>query len=210
MSALPTALLDDAPLPWRLTHSDRRRKAAATVKCDATVLATVSHLLDRCLEVLSRTPEPAVAEPWIEYWGFTADWLAEAMPELADIQVETVTALLVQKGPGQEASAQELAMYFSWWVLLDLSRSLLAWLRDTCRSIVDPRRFMELAARRWRGIDPWLAEELFRAAVEIAGRMALPLLESVERDPTVLDRIREAARNYRGWIDLPSGPESKT
>jgi hypothetical protein len=70
--------------------------------------------------------------------------------------------------------------------------------------MIDSARFLKLAERRWRGLDPWLAGELFRTAVEISAAAARPLLEAVENESAVPEQVRDAARNYRGWIDLPS------
>ncbi|HEY1219109.1 MAG: hypothetical protein ABSE42_07375 [Bryobacteraceae bacterium] len=207
MSDLPTSSLADAPQPWRLTHSRLRRAAIAGIRCDRDNVETVLRLLDRSLEVLSTTPEPSLPESLLTYWEFTAAWLAEAMPELPDIGERPVASLLEQKDLGAPVSAEALTRYFSWWVLADLGRSMLMWLRDapvSCRSMIDSARFLKLAERRWRGLDPWLAGELFRTAVEISAAAARPLLEAVENESAVPEQVRDAARNYRGWIDLPS------
>jgi hypothetical protein len=207
MSELPTSLLADVPRPWRLTHSGLRRAAIAEVPCDAESVETVLYLLDRSLEILSKTPEPWLPEPLLTYWDFTAAWLAEAMPELPDIGVPAVAALLQLKDLGAPVSAEALAEYFSWWVLADLSQSILGWLRDasvSCRPLIDSARFLKLAERHWRGLDPWLAGEVFRTAVEVSAGAAGPLLESVENDPAAPEKVRDAARNYRNWIDLPT------
>jgi hypothetical protein len=204
-------LLDDVPKPWRLTHSGLRRSAVGEIPCDAASVDTVLGLLDRTLAILSVTPEPPLPESLLTYWDFTASWLAEAMPDLADIGERPVASLLEKRDLGVPVSAAALAQYFSWWVLVDLGRSLLVWLRDappSCRSAIDSGRFVQLAEHRWRGLDPWLAGELFRTAVEISGRAALPLLDAAEHDPSAPEPVREAARNYRGWVDLPAQPGS--
>jgi hypothetical protein len=69
--------------------------------------------------------------------------------------------------------------------------------------MADSIRFVNLAERRWRGLEPWLAGELFRTAVEVGGAEARPLLGAVERDLSAPERVRAAVRNYQGWIDLP-------
>jgi hypothetical protein len=206
MPELPTSSFADAPRPWRLTHPRLRREAIAKLRCDAHNLDAILSLLDRSLEVLNASPEPSLPEPLLTYWEFTAEWLAEAMPEIADLSDGAVASLLEQKDLGAPVSAAELTQYFSWWVLADLARSMLKWLRDAplpSRSMIDSIRFVKLAERRWRGLEPWLASELFRTAAEVAAAGARPLLEAVGNDPSVPERVRAAARNYRGWIDLP-------
>lgn len=206
MPELLTSSFAGAPQPWRLTHPGLRRAAIAKLRCDANNLDAVLHLLDSALEVLSISPEPPLPEPLLRYWEFSAAWLAEAMPETADVSERAVASLLEEKDLGAPVSAAELTQYFSWWVLADLARSMLMWLRDApapCRSTIDASSFVRLAERRWRGLDPWLADGLFRTAVEVAGAGARPLLDTVDNDPSVPEMVRAAARNYRGWIDLP-------
>jgi hypothetical protein len=205
MPELPTSSFADAPRPWRLTHPRLRREAIAKLRHDAHNLDAVLSLLDRSLEVLSAFPEPPLPESLLTYWEFSAAWLAEVMPEMADVSDRAVASLLEQKDLGAPVSAAELTQYFSWWVLADLARSMLKWLRDVplpCRSMIDSNRFVKLAERRWRGLEPWLASELFRTAVEVAAD-ARPLLEAVGNDPSVPETVRSAARDYEGWIDLP-------
>ncbi len=202
MALTPSSLLADAPLPWRLTHHDRRRGAASALKAGADAVETALRLLDRALEILGRTPEPSSARipaTWMDYWDFTSDWLAEAMPELADVDAGPVDRLVREKG--QPAAAEPLAQYFSWRVVADIGRSLLAWLRDPAvRSAVDPNRFVALAEHRWRGLDPWLASDLLLTAAEIAGATALPLLAAVANDSTLQEEVRDAARDFQLWI----------
>jgi hypothetical protein len=206
MPELLTRSFADAPQPWRLTHSRVRREASANLRCDTLNLETILSLLDRSFEVLSASPEPSLPEPLMTYWEFTAAWLADAMPEMADLNEGTVASLLQQTDLGAPVSAAELTQYFSWWVVADLAHSMMLWLRDApvpCRSMVDSIRFVNVAERRWRGLDPWLAGELFRTAVEVVGEGARPLLGAVEGDPAALEMVRVAARNYHGWLDLP-------
>jgi hypothetical protein len=206
MLELATSSFADVPQPWRLTHPRVRREATAKLRCDAHNLNVILSLLDRSLEVLSASPEPSLPEPLLKYWEFTAAWLAEAMPEITDLGEEAVALLLEQTDLGAPVSAAELTLYFSWWVLADITQSMLMWLRDAslpCRSMADSIRFVNLAERRWRGLEPWLASELFRTAVEVGGAEARPLLGAVERDLSAPERVRAAARNYQGWIDLP-------
>jgi hypothetical protein len=207
MPELPSHWFAGIPQPWRLTHPQLRRAAIARLGCDAENRDSVLRLLDRVLEVLQTSPEPPLPEPILTYWEFTAAWLAEAMPEMAGVSEQAVAALLEQKDLGSPVSAAELTEYFSWWVVADLVRSLLAWLRDmpaACRSTIDAAHFLKLAERRWRGLQPYLAGELFRAAVEVLGAGARPLLEAVGNDPAVPEPVRAAAGNYASWIDLPT------
>jgi hypothetical protein len=206
MPELPSHWFAGIPEPWRLTHPQLRRAAIARLGCDADNVDAVLQLLDRALEVLTTSPEPPLPEPILTYWEFTAQWLAEAMPEMVGISEQAAAQLLEQKDLGSPVSAAELTEYFSWWVVADLVRSLLAWLRDmpaACRSTTDAAHFLKLAERRWRGLQPYLAGELFRTAVEVVGAGARPLIEAVGNDPAVPEPVRSAARNYAGWIDLP-------
>src|ERR1700731_2894355 len=105
MPELRTMLLDDVPKPWRLTHSGLRRSAAGEIPCDAASVDTALGLLDRTLAILSVTPEPPLPESLLTYWDFTASWLAEAMPDLADIGERPVASLLEKRDLGVPVSA---------------------------------------------------------------------------------------------------------
>jgi hypothetical protein len=164
----------------------------------------VLRLLDSALEVLSKSPRPSLPEALQTYWDFTAAWLAEAMPALPDIDEAAVAARLQDNNLDGLVTAEALARYFSWWVVADLCDSMLAWLRKApaaCKPLIDSARFLKLAELRWRGLDPWTAGELFRAAVEISGGAARPMIEAVENDAAVPEQVRGAAHNYRKWID---------
>jgi hypothetical protein len=124
------------------------------------------------------------------------------MPTLNTVTTATVARLLDEQRLNAAGAAQALADYFAHAVVEDIADSILAWLRGVAELTPEHRqRILQLASRHWAGVSPVLAAALFRAAVTIAEAAAQPLLDAVEGDPAAGQAVKEAAANYRTWID---------
>jgi len=85
---LPTKLVN-LPRPWGWGETDFmcRRKQLKTLSYEAHEIKTALNVLERCLHSLWLLPPLSelgnlIPESLMEYWGFTAQGLAEDMPTL--------------------------------------------------------------------------------------------------------------------------------
>lgn len=136
MTDLVPLSLAALPEPWTLTaRSARQQAAGASEDSAARAVAALSALL----AALPDVPEPTEAdlpEEFADYFPFTADWLAERMPTLAEISSDTIAAMLAERTavPVADVPAAPVVALGRLWVrtlVVELIQECLALLTDT-------------------------------------------------------------------------------
>lgn len=199
-------LLVRLPHPWSMTHSMQRDEELERLNCTADSLKIALDVLNRCLYILSREtlpPVDAVPESLMEYWGFTAEWLADEMPTLDEFNLHKIDKLLKEYGTNSPLVLKQLASYWLWWLTYDIEEAILDWMRDNLRGAKNHPyvpSFLAIVSRYWDKLSPRMTESLLLASASIGRQKALPLLDSIERDSSAKPSIRKSAQDYRRWI----------
>lgn len=137
---LVPAELASLPSGWNVTSDETRRSADPA----GALLA-----LDRALAVLPNLREPAEEElptDLIAYFDFTAGWLAEAMPTLSSVSVETIEKLLATQQTSASTSTA-LAEYWPRYITAGIARSSLAAAMSQLASADAVARFLAIVGR---------------------------------------------------------------
>ena len=211
---LPTELVK-LPHPWGLTDSTERYEQLETLRYVSDSIETALEVLNRCLRTLSRLSSPScdsIPKSLMQYWDFSAEWLAETMPTFDDFEVLKVSEQLKEYGIDSPSAnlIEQLSSYWLWWVTRDIYRATLSWLRDALREAGDSSqatRFLSIVRRYNWQVDESIKQSLLLASASIGRYSALPLLNSVEHNHSTCPQLRQAAQDYQQWI---LGPEGKT
>ncbi len=218
---LPSKLLN-LPQPWGETDFMRRRTQLKTLSYEPHEIKTALNVLERCLHTLSLLPPLSelgnlIPESLMEYWDFTAQWLAQDMPTLDELRLFKIEGKLKEcaiDSPSPEL-IKDVAEYWVWGVTRDIFEAALRWVKRALQKSREPiliSRFLLIASRYWEKIKPRLGMSLLTASAIIGRQKALPLLEFVEQQPEAPELLKETAQNYRRYVlDNPEKwlPESQ-
>ena len=205
---LPAELVK-LPHPWGLTDSTERYEQLETLKHGSDEIETALDVLNRCLRTLSRLSPPSIdsiPESLMQYWDFSAEWLAETMPTFDDFEVMKVCEQLKQYEIDSPSAnlIEQLSSYWLWWVTRDIYRATLSWLRDALREAGESppaTRFLSIVRHYYWQVDESIKQSLLLASASIGWQKALPLLNSVEHNHSTSPQLRQAAQDYQQWIN---------
>ena len=217
--------LRNLPQPWAETDFMRRRTQLKTLSDEPHEIKTALNVLERCLHTLSLLPPLSelgnlIPESLMEYWDFTAQWLAQDMPTLDELRLSKIEGKLKESAidsPSPEL-IKDVADYWVWWVTRDIFEAALRWTKRALmknRDLILISRFLLIASRYWQKIKPRLGMLLLTASAMIGRQKALPLLELVEQTPEAPELLKETARDYREYVLdnpdkwLPEAPEQE-
>ena len=200
--------LKNLPQPWGQTDFTQRDKQLEKLSYTTNEIKTALNVLERCLHTLWLLTPPSgdsIPEPLMEYWGFTAQWLAEEMPTLDQLRMHKVERKLKEYGIESPSPnmIRDVAEYWVWWLTHDIEEAALYWVEDaliTTREPILTSRFLHIVSRYWQKIEPRFAQSLLRRCAMIGWQRALPLFERVEQNPKASEAVKETVRNYREFV----------
>ena len=205
---LPKELLN-LPQPWGMTHADERRQQLGLISYEFNSIKTALNVLERSLHALSLltyNKNNCIPEEMITYWDFSAQWLAERIPTLDELNYSKVEEYLINDeiidSPPSELIF-DVAEYWIWWVTRDIEGAALRWVESALYKTREPiliSRYLLIVSRYWQKIEPRFAQSLVGGSAMIAWQKALPLFDSVEADPNASQAVKETARNYRQFV----------
>ena len=215
--------------PWNLTSARARASAVARLRSASSAdptstLESTLAALDAALEVAPGLPSegPDLPEELTDYFDFTAAWLAEAMPILADISIAGVDAQLRTRPdiPSGPRSAESLAWIWVGYLVHGIIREALALLRDTpAGRSSDARIASTLPASVRDGLAAVVTRELPRQPAATSSRLlsalvglggpADGLVDAVARRqvPGLDPEQVEHARRLQTWRESIRRPE---
>lgn len=206
---LPKELLN-LPQPWGETDFIRRHEQIKRLNYERREIKRALNVLERCLHPLSQLPPPkefsdVMIQSLMEYWSFTARWLADEMPTLDELRLYKVERKLKEYGIESPSPTLtlELAEEWLWSVVSSIEKAALYWVQDALMKTRDPiliARFLHIASQHWQKMDEELAQLLLSCSAMIGQQEALPLLESVEQNPLASQAVKETARDYRRFV----------
>jgi hypothetical protein len=211
--AVPPALRDLAD-PWALTSARARHQAvngSAALPVDAPLAA-----VDAALTALPDLDDPAPGDlpgELIDYFDFTAEWLAEAMPRLQDLTVPTAHAMLTERAgaPTPESATVALLAFWLRYITVGVAKDALSWLSDRLAG-PDPGpgvdRFVQLISREVARQPVDLASTLLTRLSELGPAIATPVLTTVIADPATDAELRDHAVRYRRFLTAPPAGEN--
>lgn len=211
---VPKELLN-LPSPWGMTHGMSRLAVIRRLSDNPSQVKKALNVLERCLSALLQldiSPSDSLPADMMEYWDFSASYLARKMPALDKFEMLKVQEFLVQYGINEpsETLTFDVASYWLCWVTRDIYRATLSWLRDALREAGDSpqaTRFLRIVRRYYWQVDESIKQSLLLASASIGWQKALPLLKSIEHNYSTCPQLRQAAQDYQQWI---LGPEGKT
>ena len=183
----------DLPSPWHLTTTRPDFPVSATPTADEAI-----EVLDHVLLAREQIPESDAASlprDIVEYWAFTAEWLSEAMPTLADV---TTSALVtVVRGQWPDATAEFAQAMGNFWLRSLLQQRLLDALNVIHRGdeLTDAQvgKLLEVTRRRLHTANPTDARALLSIVGAAAGARGTGLLREVRDDPRFPESVRAVA-----------------
>ncbi len=204
---LPKSLLK-LPHPWHISSGMQRRQQIEKLSDSQDDVKTSLEVLEKCLHTLSQfklPSEDSIPEALMQYWDFSAEWLAQSMPTLDDFDLTKVEERLKEYEIGSPpvAMVEDVAEYWLWWVLKDIVSTILKWIEDVfrkARNVVPISRLIDITLHYLQPIDPHIAQSLLSCTAVIGWNEALPLLECVERNTLISSSVIDSARGYRQWI----------
>ncbi len=205
---LPKELLN-LPQPWGMTHPDERRQQLGSLSYEFNSIKTALNVLERSLHALSQltyNKSNGIPEEMYTYWDFSAQWLAERIPTLDELDLSKVEEFLICDERIDSPSPDlifDVAEYWVWWVTWDIEDAVLYWVEDALMATREPiliSRFLLIASRYWQKIKPRFAQSLLRRSAMIGWQKALPLFDSVEQHPNASEAIKGEVRNYRRFV----------
>ncbi|MGB0384192.1 MAG: hypothetical protein ACPGWR_05140 [Ardenticatenaceae bacterium] len=206
---LPKELLN-LPQPWAKADFMHRHKQLDMLTSQPNEIETALNVLERCLHSLCllsplKKSGDLIPDSLMEYWGFTAQWLAEDMPTLDYFSLLKVEGKLTEYGIQSPPAALivDLAEYWIWSVVFDIADSALYWVQRALMKTREPiliSRFLYMAERYWQEVEPDFASSLLSRSATIGWQKALPLFESVEQNPKASEEVIETVQDYRELI----------
>ncbi|GAA6617839.1 hypothetical protein [Scytonema sp. NUACC26] len=204
---LPKSLLK-LPYPWHISSGTQRRQQIEKLSYSPDESETSLEVLEQCLHTLSQfklPSEDSIPESLMQYWDFSAEWLAQSMPTLGDFDLAKVEERLkeYEMASPTVAMVEDVGEYWLWWVLKDIVSTILKWLEDVFRkakNVVPISRLIDITLRYLQQVEPHIAQSLLSCTAVIGWNEALPLLECVERNTSISSSVIDSARGYRQWI----------
>lgn len=193
-SLAPDAVLGLGP-PWTSTPCNWTRGT-----CDPAALPAV---LERVLAGLETTPEPDPADVPADLmigWSFTAQWLAEAMPALADITPEAVRARVSELPNTPSEAAEGIGRFWVAWLMERLLYQVLDAVRSPDLDAVAADRLMSIVESRVGAVRPLIAKQVLCAVATGLGAAAGPLLDRLAAAENLDPAVREEAALNRNWV----------
>jgi hypothetical protein len=192
--------------PWALT-SARARHQAITGSTSLSVDEALAAL-DATLTALPDLVEPApddLPADLIDYFDFTADWLAEAMPRLPNLTPSTVQAMLTERAGTATSDTEAVALLAFWlrYITVGVAKDALSWLSDRLRgpdSGPAVGRFVRLITREVARQPVDLASTLLTRLSDLGPAIATPVLDAVLADPATDPELRDHAVRYRRFL----------
>ena len=185
---LPKELLN-LPQPWGMTHPDERRQLLGSLSYEFNSIKRALNVLERSLHALSQltyNKSNCIPEEMYTYWDFSAQWLAERIPTLDELDLSKVEEFLICDERIDSPSPDlifDVAEYWVWWVTWDIEDAVLYWVEDALMATREPiliSRFLLIASRYWPKIEPRFAQSLLRRSAMIGWQKARPLFDSVD------------------------------
>ena len=215
-SLLPRELAD-LPHPWNLTSDRARRAVLANWTADPRTTQDALLALERSLLALPDLPEPpddALPADLMEYFDFTADWLAESMPELDDLSTTTIAKLLSERtgSPAPETEVRSLARHWLRYVTVGITQAASRWLShalELLHDLPEVDRFLAIAERELPRQPIDLASGLLSDIARQGHGQSDSLLARVVTDERADPELRRHARSLRVWLGTipPERPE---
>jgi hypothetical protein len=205
---VPPALMTIPP-PWNHTFAAARRRDLDRAGWSRSGRTDALGALITALEVLPGLPIPADADvpsEFADYFDFTAQWFAEAMPMFESVSLGRIREM-VTKRAGAAPTEQEVSGLAALWILtmvLDVVRSAVDWLTAPGAQNDGPaaesanRGLVDLVRRELPRQSNEVAETLLNAVAGL-GQEAADLLAHVATDERAPDSVREHARSLQIW-----------
>lgn len=157
------------------------------------------------LSQLTLSSQESIPEDLLQYWDFSADWLARKIPAFDDFERAKVAEFLTEYGIESPSAKMigEVASYWFWWVTRDITKAVLRWIHEPLKAQKDSSqvtRLLQMTERYWSRINPRLTQYLLGRCAIIGWDKALPYLSRIELNPEALPDVRKTARDYRRLI----------